>query len=371
MPERDEILFPYMVWAHTEAFRSPYCLSQSGMPLPDAELLPDIPAARVLCHPAAEALPRLEARLAALFAVAPERVIATVGASGAMHLCALRWFGHGARVVVDTPSYEPFRALPRLLGAELCPLERELADGWRLAPERVAAALAGAHPGHVFVANPNNPTGAVAPGEEIAALARAAETRGGVLVACEVYMEYARPDERVHAARIAPNGVSIGSLTKAYGLGPLRIGWIVLGEGLLAERERLRDMAYLAWVDPPSASLWAGISALERLEDFLRPLRRVEAESRRHLVRWLEETQGVRAHVPPFGIISFPRIEGIDDTRALAAFLAREFGVDVVPGEFFGRPGHLRVGCGVPEATLVEGLVRLGDGLRAFRERAR
>ena len=50
------------------------------------------------------------------------------------------------------------------------------------------------------------------------------------------------------------------------------------------------------------------------------------------------------------------------DTRALAEHLAREHGVDVVPGEFFGLPGHLRVGCGVPAATLEEGLARLSAG---------
>ena len=74
--------------------------------------------------------------------------------------------------------------------------------------------------------------------------------------------------------------------------------------------------------------------------------------------------------VPPFGIISFPRILGVDDTHALQRTLASEFGVDVVAGEYFGQAGHVRVACGVPEATFVEGLVRLSDGLRAFRERA-
>ena len=88
-----------------------------------------------------------------------------------------------------------------------------------------------------------------------------------------------------------------------------------------------------------------------------------------HLWRWLGETEGVQATIPELGIIAFPRVVGVQDTRALQEFLAREFDVDVVPGEFFGLAGHLRVGCGVPEATLVEGLVRLGDGIRVWRER--
>ena len=126
----------------------------------------------------------------------------------------------------------------------------------------------------------------------------------------------------------------------------------------------------MTYVDPPSASLFAAHHAFDRLPALLQAVRRVEVESRPHLVRWLEATRGVRAFVPPFGILSFPRIEGVDDTVALQRFLADSFGVDVVAGEYFGMPGHLRVACGVPEPTLVEGLVRLGDGIRAFHERA-
>ena len=100
------------------------------------------------------------------------------------------------------------------------------------------------------------------------------------------------------------------------------------------------------------------------------PLRVVEAESQPHLHRWLRSSSLVEATVPPFGILSFPRVRGVSDTKALATFLAQEQGVAVVPGEAFGAPGHLRVACGVPESTLVEGLVRLEAGLQAWLERA-
>ena len=93
----------------------------------------------------------------------------------------------------------------------------------------------------------------------------------------------------------------------------------------------------------------------------------MEAECRPHLVRWLTETDGVTGPPPRFGLAAFPRIEGVDDTLALARYLAREFGVDVVPGEFFGLRGHVRVGFGVPEETLREGLERLTRGIEAFR----
>jgi aspartate/methionine/tyrosine aminotransferase len=201
------------------------------------------------------------------------------------------------------------------------------------------------------------------------AIAREAERAGGCLISCEVYMEYVPNERRVHAFELARNGISIGSLTKAYGLGPLRIGWMLLGEGLLHDRQHLVDMAYLSYVDPPTATLRAGRLALDRLPELLRPLRTVERESRPIWERWLSRTPGIRSTVPEFGIIAFPRIEDIEDTVALSEYLAVEHDVDVVPGEFFGSAGHLRVSCGVPAATLEEGLARLERGIAAYRKR--
>lgn len=365
-PER--LLFPYMVWAHRESFRSPYCLSQSGMPPPDPEPWRGVPLD--VGHPAAEALPALEERLARLFGVPSERVIVTPGASAAMLIVALACF-RGGRVVAESPSYEPLRALPELVGAELALVRRRLDWGWRLDPDEAARVLAaGRRPAHLFVTNPHNPSGELAGAEDVRAWAAAAERAGGLLVSCEVYGEYLPNARRVHAFDLAPNAISIGSLTKAYGLGGLRIGWLVLGEGLAGERARLVDMAYLSYVDPPTPSLRAALVALEHLPRLLQPLRRIEHESRPPWEDWLRTAMGVSATVPEFGIIAFPRIEGVEDTRALARYLQLEHQVDTVPGEFFGAPGYLRVACGVPEATLREGLARLSRGIAAWRERS-
>jgi aspartate/methionine/tyrosine aminotransferase len=364
--------FPYMVWAHTSSSRSAYSLTQSGMPMPDPAFLDGL---RVdIGHPAQEALPVFEGRLAELFGVDRSRVIATLGASGGMHLAALRFFRPGSRVVTDVPSYEPFRALPGWFGAELVPVRRRLEDEWTIDPDEVRRLLArgrghGQGPGHVFLANPHNPTGTLLERERMEALAKETARAGGCLVSCEVYMEFVPNERRVHAFELAPNGISIGSLTKAYGLGALRAGWMILGEGLAAERASIVDMAYLTYVDPPTATLRAARVALDRLPELLQPLRRIERESRPIWARWLKETPGVSSSVPEFGIIAFPRIERVEDTVALAEDLATQHGVDVVPGEFFGLPGHIRVGCGVPAATLEAGLACLTAGIEAWRAR--
>ncbi|MFT7680426.1 MAG: aspartate/methionine/tyrosine aminotransferase [Planctomycetota bacterium] len=366
MTTQKPLLFPYAEWLQSESFLSPYCLAQSGMPLPAPELLGDLAGAEWLTYPAADALPRLEARLAELFGVAAERIIVTPGATGAMNLCSQRWFRAGSRVAVEIPGYQGLRAYPAHTGAEVAPLERRLADGWQIDPAQVNRLLEGATPGHVLLTNPHNPSGAVLPDGTLAQIAEAAERRGGVLVSGDVYMEYATPEQRRHAALEAPNAVSIGSLSKAHGLSPLRIGWLILGEGLVHERRTLMDLAHLNWLDLPSPSLVAGRKALDHLPELLQPVRVIEHESRPLLQAWLRDNPSFSAIDTPFGLLSFPRVRGVRDTAGLARHLAKNHGLDVVPGEFFGQRGHLRITCGVPAATLEEGLRRLSAGVESW-----
>ena len=352
--------FPYMAWARNEAARTRHPLSASGMPAPDPALLGPLPGLD-LGHPGAEALPDFEAAVAEVHGVVPARAIATLGASGAMFLAALRWFRRGA-VVTEVPSYEPFRALPALLGAPHRVLARDPEHGLDLdAVERALADLP--RPAHLFLCNPHNPSGHLLSAEHLVGLAELAARAGGILISNETYMEYAPLGERFHAATLAPNAISLGSLTKAYGLGPLRAGWIVLGEGLAHERAELVDLTCLVHVDAPTSALRAARAALERREALLAPLRDLERTSRPLLERWLASTPGVTGRLGPYGLTAFPRIEGARDTRALAERLVAEADVDTVPGEFFGAPGHLRVSFGLPAPRLAAALERLTAGL--------
>ncbi len=360
--------FPYMIWARTRSGDARFPLTQSGLPPADPARLGPAPGLELGHSGPLQA--EVEAAIARRFGVSPSRVVATIGASGGLQACAWTWFRPGTRVVAAAPSYEPFRALPQRLGADLRVLERRLEDGWQIDPTDVRRLLGeGSGRGHVFLANVHNPTGAQLGKERLKAVAREAERAGGILVSCDIYAEYEPDAVRVDAFRCAPNVVSIGSLTKAYGLGSLRIGWVVLGEGVAADVHALRDATYLAWVDAPVASLRLGLRALERLPQLLEPYRELVRTTRPAWARWLSNTDGVRAVIPEHGIIAFPRIEGTNDTFALADFLVREHDVGVVPGEFFGMPGHVRVGCGLPAAQMEEALARLTAGIAAWRAR--
>jgi aspartate/methionine/tyrosine aminotransferase len=361
---RDDVLFRYMLFARAEGMAAPYKLTQSGLAPPDPRLFADLRLD--LAYAGDEALPALAAEIARRYGVPPARVLVTPGASGAMNVLAAALFRPGVRVAVETPSYEPLRCLPLRAGADVREVERTFERGWGLDVAAYERALAGARTGHVFVTSPHNPSGVRAEPETLRGLAALAERHGGALVSNEVYEEFVPPEQAVRAARLAPNAISIGSLTKGYGLGALRVGWIVLGEALEPLRREIEDAIYLDYVDLPTASLRAGALALRREAELREPIARVGRDGRPLFRRWLESQPRLRAIVPPHGLIAFAAVDGVADTLALGRYLAAREQVGVVPGEYFGRSGYLRLGFGAPPAELEEALTRLGRGLEAY-----
>ena len=383
--------FPYMFWAHGEMGLPTHSLSQSGMPAPAGALLdklvqdPSHPATqheawvRDLTHPCAEIQPALEAALAKAHDVPPERVLVTLGASMAMHMVASLLFRPGVRVAMDVPSYEPFRKLPAYFGAQGLPVWRRADEAWRLAPEDVANALgaptdqSAAQPTHLFITNPNNPTGATMTLPELrelgALLGTPTKPAQNALIVSEAYMPLS--PIQTCAARDIPHAISLGSLTKAYGLGPLRIGFVILGEAWADARETLIDHTYMAYVDPPTVSQRLGLIAMNHLDALLEPYRVFARDCRPVLFQALKDSPFLSGPTSDAGLVAFPRVQPRDgettaNTLELARHLIETEDLSVTPGDHFDAPGHLRLGFGSPLPALTEAVERLKRGLATW-----
>jgi len=408
-------LFPYMFWAHEGMIGPTWSLSQSGMPAPAGAWLAELagtpdgsgaggdPAAAWdadLMHPTGEAQPGLEAAIAADLGVPAERVLVTLGASMSMAIIASWLFrptaDGPATVAVDVPSYEPFRQLPPYFGAHCAPVTRRFDEGWRLDPGDVAEALGlsapeipdpeartaaeavGLAPRHLFFTNPSNPTGQtedLAGLEALGAVIGPARTPGrNAMIVSEAYMPLS--PIQTCAARDIPHAISLGSLTKAYGLGALRIGWIVLGEAWASARAELVGHTYLAYVDPPTASQRRGLQLMPHLAALLAPYKAFTSESRPELFAGIAESPHLSGPMYDIGLVAFPRVEPrtgetVADTQDLATFLRNEHDLGVTPGEHFGAPGHLRLGFGAPAEHVREATARLVQGVAAWHARQR
>lgn len=311
------------------------------------------------------------ARLSARYGVAREEITLTAGVSEALAVACAGLIEPGDRVLVEIPTYRSLAAVPAAFGGRLERLERGLDGGLEAeaAARRVSevAALAHAAGGRlaaVLVSDLHNPSGARLSGDALEALAGACRSAGAKLVIDEVYRDAdeGRPVGTVRARH--PEAVSLGSLTKVYGLGGLRCGWILAPAGLTETFTRVQN--YFS-VIPAAPSVFLGMRALDHAEDILRWSRTRVEENRAVFRDLLRERPGGFLCPPDVsrGTVAFPYRPLGPATDAEVVVWARDFEVEVVPGRFFEAASGIRIGLGAEPREFRAALERWAEAALA------
>jgi hypothetical protein len=300
-------------------------------------------------------------RIAGRFGIDTACVVTAGGASFANHLALAALVSPGDEVLIEDPTYELIVSTLGYLQADLRRFPRRPADGWRLDPETVADRLT-SRTRLVVLTNLHNPTGALASDEEIAAVARAADQVGALVLIDEVYLELMF---RSGAARTAfrPEGniVVTSSLTKAYGLSGLRCGWILAPDYLAQRMRRLNDL-YASL--PPHLAERLSVVAFDRLPALRARANALVDANRAAYREILGGHPALDQTIFDQGTTVFPRLAAGDGDGFFARLMSR-YETSVVPGRFFGRPDHIRVGLGGDPAMTRGGLERIKAALQS------
>jgi histidinol-phosphate aminotransferase len=198
------------------------------------------PSAALQRYPDGQQPAALVAGLATLYGVAPDSLLAARGSDECIDLLT-RAFCRAGRdaVLVSGPTFAMYRVSAELQGARV--LDVPLAAGHDFAwdAEAVAdAALSEPDLKLVYVCSPNNPTGGLAPPEDVLGLARALHDRALVVVD-EAYIEFAQGRSLVADVAATPNLAVLRTLSKAHALAGARIGTLVAAPELVALLRRL------------------------------------------------------------------------------------------------------------------------------------
>jgi aspartate/methionine/tyrosine aminotransferase len=299
------------------------------------------------------------------YGVSEDRIVTTTGATGALSVVLAALIKSGDQVIVERPTLDLLYARVRASGAQLAILDRKGPDyGVDL---DALAALMTDRTRLVLLTNLHNPTGRFLRRPEIAEIAVLVAQRGAILVVDEVYADFVRPVCTEPAAVVAPNILSVNSLTKVFGLHALKCGWIIGSPELLS---KIQDESQDG--DPGISTVSHAIAAhvLESAAQFDQRWQNILKHNQPILLEnaALMNRDGlIQGSIPPFGCMYFPKIVGASDTIRLARKLWENFGVIVAPGEYFGTAGHVRIGFGGDADTLNAGLVRLRDALLRLR----
>jgi aspartate/methionine/tyrosine aminotransferase len=296
---------------------------------------------------------------------ADREIVITQGASGGIRLvCEILLAGrNGAEAIIESPVYEPIRAIPARLGAKTVALSRHNGLG-DIAP------LITNHTTAVFVTNLHNPSGQWLPHDELTQIARRLEAHGtsAVVVVDETFSDMG-PHPGKSAAAAHPRIVTISSLSKSHGLGPLRCGWVTADPRVLPN---FVDDAVLLQNIGSKLSEVLGAMAIENIDAFRAAARQQVDRNRELVAEWLREMAAAELIEPqatPPGCIIFPRLRNAGSTMTLVEQLETRHDVLVAPGAFFGEAfdNHIRIGFGGDPKRLRQGLARLAEGLIALR----
>ena len=297
--------------------------------------------------------------------VSPGDVLVTAGAAGALFIIATSLLSASDHLVVVRPNYATNIETPRAIGCAISYIDLDFDEGFAIDIGRVRAEMR-PNTKLISVTCPHNPTGTMMGLADLDALITLAERHKCRLLVDETYRDLSYGARLPSAASLSASAISVCSLSKAFGIPGIRIGWLVtrdpkLQETFLAAKEQIGICGSV--IDEAIAR-----STLERRDTFLASLL-PEMTRRRGIVQaWIDDEKLVDWVPPQGGVVGFPRLN-VDAGFDLDSFYARlldKHGAYVGPGHWFEMPKRFfRLGFGWPtEAELRGGLAAISAALR-------
>ena len=285
------------------------------------------------------------------FPCEPDRVLITVGATGALFTALLGVLAPGDEVIVPMPAFPLYESIATVAGAKVVALRTPDFQITREVLEEVITPRTKA----IVLNSPNNPTGTVYTAESLAAVKAAVLGKPIYVVCDQVYRQLCAapcPDITLDGA-LREQILLCQSFSKPYAMTGWRVGYLI-GPGELIARLLLLHAAQVASV--PTFVQTACLTALKTDVSAV-------AESyrkRKEYVCGRLKAMGLEFPAPDGAFYVFPDVSRFGlDSAIFCTRMIREAGVAAVPGSCFGCEGHIRISYCCAEDALREGLDRM------------
>jgi aspartate/methionine/tyrosine aminotransferase len=297
--------------------------------------------------------------------IAAADVLMTSGAATALFIVSTSLLSPADHLVVVRPNYATNLETPRAIGCHISFIDVTFERGFRLDFDQLAAAIT-PRTKIISVTCPHNPTGVMFTADELRRLADLAGAKGCYLLVDETYRDLSFDGALPLAASLGRHVITVSSLSKAYGVPGIRIGWLItrdpeLQRTFLAAKEQIS-------ISGSVIDEWIAEQVLTRRDSLLQPTLSEMRERRRLVGEWMVNEPLLEWIQPQGGVVCFPRMraEPAGGTDAFYRRLLEQYGTYVGPGHWFEMSDRFfRLGYGwTSRAELLAGLDAISRALR-------
>ncbi|RPD94312.1 aminotransferase [Candidatus Pantoea deserta] len=298
-----------------------------------------------------------------------ENILITHGAIGANALIYETLVEPGDTVISVLPTYQQHYSIPASYGADvkILPLREE--NGFL--PDVIELkSLIDDKTKLIAINNPNNPTGALIDEALLREIVEVARSAGAWLLCDEVYRGTDQHGDGYTAAMadLYEKGISTASMSKAYSLAGLRLGWIAGPVALLKDVEIHRDYntVSVGVLDDYFATL-----ALENRDKILARNQKMLRDNLMTLDTWVNNEPLVSYVKPRAGTTALLKYDLPVSSREFCVRLLERYGVMFTPGEALDMEGYLRIGFANNSEVMKQGLALVSRFIRELSEENR
>lgn len=299
------------------------------------------------------------------------QVLVTNGGKHAIFNVVASLIDPGDEVIIQAPYWVTYPEVVRIFGGVPVSVVTDETTGYLATVQQLEAART-PRTKMLFFGSPSNPTGAVYPADQVAAIGRWAAEHGIWVMTDEIYehLVYGTATFSSMPAlvpEIADRCVIVNGVAKTFAMTGWRVGWAIGPKDVIKGATNLQSHATS---NVSNIAQVAALAAVSGPLDAVAEMRVAFDRRRRTIVSMLNDIPGVTCPEPEGAFYAYPSVKGvlgkaingtvIDSSLALADVALDVAEVAVVPGEAFGTPGYLRMSYALGDDDIVEGVTRLG-----------
>ena len=291
-----------------------------------------------------------------------EHILVTTGAIEANYLLYNVLLEAGDHVIAPYPAYQQLYEVPRSIGCDVSMWHVGPETGYRYDVDALAKLIT-PKTKVIMVNTPHNPTGAMLAPADAARVYALAESVGATVIGDEAYRWLDVPGGEPFAGPMfdrGARGISVGTLSKPFGLPGLRIGWIAAGPDIIEKCWSMRDYITLS---PGKLNDALACLGLKHRDAIVARNTRIISENLTTAAAWMAARPYLSWTPPRGGLLALIKYDAARinvPSLELADRLATEYSVMLAPGSAFGYEHHLRLGIGQRPDIFAEGLRRAG-----------